>query len=157
MNAETALFAGELQRLLDKLVALIEPLDDTQINWQPPLRNANSRYALAAHILGNLEAWVLGIVAGQAIDRDRPGEFAARGPDGAWLVERARTLGRQFDVALAALAPESLDEQRDPPKVLWGEGEPRPRSVREALMVTIEHAAMHIGQIELTEDMAAAT
>lgn len=156
MDAETALFARELQRLLNKVVASIERMDEAQLNWKPPVRNSNSPYALAAHVLGNLEAWVLGIVAGQAIERDRPGEFAARGSSADTLVERATTLGRQFDEALSALPPDALAERRDPPKLLWGEGEPKQRTVREALMETIEHAAMHIGQIQLVEDMAAA-
>ncbi len=156
MNAETSLYAAELRRLLDKIAASIEGLEDAQLNWRPPLPGANSRYVLVAHVLGNLEAWVLGIACGQAIDRDRPAEFAASGPDAGALVERARALCRLFDEALAALAENALDEQREPSKLHWGEGSPEPRTVREALMETIEHAAVHIGHIHLTRDMAEA-
>ncbi len=156
MNAEISLYAAELRRLLDKLAASVEGLEEAQLNWRPPLPGANSRYVLVAHVLGNLEAWVLGIACGQAIDRDRPAEFAASGPDAGALIERARTLGRRFDEALAALPEDAPDEQRDPSKLHWGEGAPKPRTVREALMETIEHAAVHIGHIHLTRDMAEA-
>ncbi len=154
MNAEVELYAVELHRLLDKIVASVEGLEEAQLNWRPPLRGANSRYVLVAHVLGNLEAWVLGIACGQAIDRDRPAEFAASGADAGALMERARTLGRRFDAALAALPEDALDEQRDPSKLHWGEGAPEQRTVREALMETIEHAAVHIGHIQLTRDLA---
>ena len=156
MSAEISLYAAELHRLLDKIVASVEGLEEAQLNWRPPLRDANSRYVLVAHVLGNLEAWVLGIACGQAIDRDRPAEFASSGPDAGALVERARALGHRFDEALAALPEDALDEQREPSKPLWGEGAPEPRTVREALMETIEHAAVHIGHIHLTRDMAEA-
>ncbi len=156
MNAEISLYAAELHRLLDKLAASVEGLDEAQLNWRPPLPGANSRYVLVAHVLGNLEAWVLGIACGQAIDRDRPAEFTSSGPDAGVLIERARALGRRFEEALAALPEDALGGQKLPSKPLWGEGAPEPRTVREALMETIEHAAVHIGHIHLTRDMAEA-
>ncbi|MCH8949681.1 MAG: DUF664 domain-containing protein, partial [Chloroflexi bacterium] len=67
MNAEISLYAAELHRLLDKIAASVEGLEEAQLNWRPPLPGANSRYVLVTHVLGNLEAWVLGIACGQAI------------------------------------------------------------------------------------------
>ena len=156
MNVEISLYAAELHRLLDKLAASVEGLEEAQLNWRPPLPGANSRYVLITHVLGNLEAWVLGIACGQAIDRDRPAEFAASGPDAGALIERARALGRRFDEALAALPEETLGEQGEMSRLLWGEGTPAPRTVREALMETIEHAAVHLDHTHLTRDMAEA-
>ncbi len=156
MNAEISLYVAELHRLLDKLGTSVEGLEEAQLNWRPPLPGANSRYVLVAHVLGNLEAWVLGIACGQAIDRDRPAEFASSGPDAGALVEQAQALGHRFDEALAQLPEDALDEKREPSKLLWGEGAPEPRTGREALMETIEHAAVHIGHIHLTRDMAEA-
>ena len=156
MNAEISLYAAELHRLLDKIAASIEGLEEAQLNWRPPLPGANSRYVLVTHVLGNLEAWVLGIACGQAIDRDRPAEFTSSGPDAGALIERARALGRRFDKALAALPEDALGVRKTPSKALWGEGAPEQRTVREALMHAIEHAAVHIGHIHLTRDMAEA-
>ena len=156
MNAEISLYAAELHRLLDKIAASVEGLEEAQLNWRPPLPGANSRYVLVTHVLGNLEAWVLGIACGQAIVRDRPAEFAAAGPDARALIERARALSLRFNEALAALPEDGLDKQGEMSKLLWGEGTPVPRTVREALMETIEHAAVHLGHSHRTRDMAEA-
>ena len=156
MNAEISLYATRLRRLLDKLVESVDGLEDGRLNWRPPLPEANSRYVLVAHVLGNLEAWVLGIACGQAIDRDRPAEFAATGSDAGALIERARALARRFDEALAALPEDALDVQKLPSKLHWGAGMPEQCTVREALMHAIEHAAVHLGHIHLTRDMAEA-
>jgi hypothetical protein len=111
-------------------------------------------YIIAAHTLGNLEAWVLGIACEQPIERDRPAEFRACGPDAAPLIARAHDLARRFDDALGALPPTALDEVREPPASLRGVGPAKPLTVREALLVTIQHAATHLGQLDITRDWA---
>lgn len=157
MTGELALYEAQLKHLLDRLCVAIEGLDGVQLNWRPPAPDANSVYVIAAHVLGNAEAWVLGIACGQPIERDRPAEFAAAGTDAAPLIARARDLARRFEEALGALPPQALDEVRQPSPTLWGEGTPRPVTVREALMEVIEHAAIHIGQIHITRDLALAS
>src|SRR3990170_727275 len=102
MNAELALYAAHLERSLDRLCSTIDGLSEAQLNWKPPAPEANSIYVIATHVLGNAEAWVLGIACGQPIDRDRPAEFRAAGPDAAPIVARARDLTRQIEEALAA-------------------------------------------------------
>ena len=156
MTGELALYAAELNRLLDGLIESIGGLDEAQLIWRPPAPDSNSCYVIATHVLGNLEAWVLGIACGQPIERDRPAEFKATGPNAAPIVTRARDLARRVEEALAALPPAALDEQRQPPKTLWGAGTPEPRTTREALMHVIEHAATHLGQIDITRDLARA-
>lgn len=156
VSNELALYSNELNRLLDSLIDSIGGLDEVQLNWRPPAPDSNSCYVIATHVLGNLEAWVLGIACGQPIERDRPAEFAAAGPTVAPIAARARKLAGEFERALGELRVEALDEQRQPPKTLWGVGTPEPRSTREALMETIEHAAVHIGQIQITRDLALA-
>jgi uncharacterized damage-inducible protein DinB len=157
MTNETANYSRRLRSLLDRLCAALEGLDETQLNWRPPASNANSTYVIGAHVVGNAEAWVLGIACSQAIKRDRPGEFAAAGPDAAPLVARARDLADRIEEALSALPPEALEEVRQPSQSLYGEGTPRSVTVREALVETIDHAATHLGQIEVTRDLAMAS
>ena len=156
MPNELSLYRNELNRLLDSLIDSIEGLDEAQLNWRPPAPDANSCYVIATHVLGNLEAWVLGIACGRPIERDRPAEFAAAGPTVAPIAARAQELAGEFERALSELPTGALDEQRQPPKTLWGVGTPAPRTTREALMETIEHAAVHIGQIQITRDLARA-
>lgn len=156
MIGELAVYAGQFRLILDGLCDTLDGLGEEALNWRPSPPGANSIYVLAAHTLGNAEAWVLGIACGQPIVRDRPAEFAAGGPDPSGLIAKARELGRQFDDALGLLPQKVLDEIRQPHPSLFGEGTPRPVSVRQALMVAIEHAAHHVGHIDITRDMALA-
>ncbi len=154
MTGELAVYSTELKQLLDRLCATVEGLDEGLLNWRPPTSDSNSVYVIAAHILGNLEAWVLGIACQESIERDRPAEFRAAGPDAAPLIARAGELARRFDDALGALPPPALDELREPPASLRGVGPAEPLMGREALMVTIQHAATHLGQLDITRDWA---
>lgn len=155
MNAELRQYADELRRQLARLCDTIEPLTGAQLNWRPDAPNANSLFAIVAHVLGNMEAWVLGIACEQPIRRDRPGEFASSGPSAAPLLTRAKELAGRFDTALGALPPDGLDHMRKPSQEHWGESEAQPITVRWALLHTIEHAAQHYGQAQLTNDLLA--
>ena len=154
MTGELAVYGKELKHLLDRLCATVEGLDEAQLNWRPPTSDSNSVYVIAAHILGNLEAWVLGIACREPIERDRPAEFRAAGPDAAPLIAQAGELARRVEDALGALPPAALDEVREPSASLRGVGPAEPLVVREALMVTIQHAATHLGQLDITRDWA---
>ena len=132
----------------------LEGLSEGQLNWRPPIDGANSAYVVAAHTLGNARAWVLGIACGQPVERDRPAEFRASGRDAADLVAGAERLSQEIDASLAALAPSALDRRLVPPQRLLGEGEPREISVREALLHVVEHASIHLGQLQITRDWA---
>ena len=59
--------------------------------------------------------------------------------------------------ALSSLPPTNLEQQREPSQSLWGEGAPRPVTVRAALMHAIEHAATHLGHIDIVRDLALAS
>jgi len=157
MNAELSLYSNELKRQLDRLCKAVEPLSEAQLNWRPPAPGANSPYAIVAHVLGNIEAWVLGIACEEPLRRDRPAEFASSGPDAAALTAKARELIRRLEAALAALPPDALDQSRHPSQEHWGEGQPEPVTVRAALMHTTEHAAMHYGQLQTTTDLLSQT
>jgi uncharacterized damage-inducible protein DinB len=154
MDAEIDGYRRQIQSLLGRVCACLEGLSETQLNWRPPVRGANSAYVIAAHTLGNARAWVLGIACGWPVERDRPAEFQASGPDAADLTVQARRLSDDIDAALAALAPSALDQRVLPPKSLFGEGEPREGSVREALLHVVEHASLHLGQLQITRDLA---
>ncbi len=154
MTEELTGYATELKRLLDKVCGAIDGLTEAQLNWTPDAPETNSAYVIARHALGNAEAWVLGIACGQPVDRDRDAEFRAAGPDAAPLIDLARKLSQRIDDALAALAPAALDEPRDPPAALRGVGPAQPLTARQALMLAIDHAATHVGEIQLTRALA---
>ena len=154
MDAEIRTYSHQLRSLLERIGACLEGLSEAQLNWRPPIDGANSAYVIATHTLGNARAWVLGIACGQPVERDRPAEFRASGRTAADLVAAARQLSATIDTALVALSPSALDQRRLPPKSLWGEGEPQEISVRQALIHVVEHASIHLGQLQITRDLA---
>ena len=157
MTSEIGLYAKKLTNLLEALADAIEGLDEAQLNWQPAVPESNSIYVIASHILGNLEAWALGIACEQAVERDRAAEFRAAGPNAEPLVAQSRELSRRIDEALSALAASDLDVVREPSAALRGVGTPEPLTVREALMVTFEHGTKHLGHLDITRDLALAS
>lgn len=154
MDAEIETYSQQIRLLLLGVAACLEGLSEAQLNQRPPIDGANSAYVIAAHTLGNARAWVLGIACGQPVERDRPAEFRASGRDAADLMSGARDLSAEVEAALAALSPSDLDRRVVPARSLWGEGEPHEVSVREALLHVVEHASIHLGQLQITRDLA---
>jgi len=154
MDTEIDTLSRQIQSLLSRVCDSLAGLSEAQINWRPPIAASNSAYAIAAHTLGNARACVLGIACGQPVQRDRPAEFRASGRDAAALLADATRLSPEIDAALSALVPSDLDRRLVPSPILWGEGEPLEISVREALLHVVEHASIHLGQIQIARDLA---
>jgi hypothetical protein len=156
MDAEIDVYLRQLQRVLDRVCRCLEGLGEAELNWRPPAPETNSLYVIATHVMGNAEAWVLGIICGQPVHRDRDAEFRATGADSLALTSRARRLSDEFASALRGLPPSALDEKRQPRPPLLGIGPADELTVREALMRVLVHALMHIGQMQITRDLAIA-
>jgi uncharacterized damage-inducible protein DinB len=154
MDAEIRTYSRELQSLLARVCGCLDGLNEAQLNGQPPVAGANSLYVIVTHVLGNVRAWVLGIACGQPVTRDRAAEFRASGRDASALVAVAQRLSSEVNAALSALSPSELDRRLVPPQSLWGEGDPYEISIREAIMHVVEHASLHLGQLQLTRDWA---
>ncbi len=149
-------YIAELQRLLNRLGRCLDGLGEAELNWRPPAPDANSLYVIATHVLGNAEAWVLGIICGQPVHRDRDAEFRARGADASVLTSRACHLSEAFAEALHSLPASALEEMRRPAPPLLGIGPAEELTVREALMRVLVHLLMHVGQMQITHDLAVA-
>jgi hypothetical protein len=154
--AELLTYARELRWILDQVAACLEGLSAPQLNWRPDTHVANSAYAIAAHVAGSTRVYALGFGCGQPVARDRGAELAARGDAAGPPMAALRQLAAEIDGALAALPASRLDERLVPPRELWGTGEPRDVSRRDALVESIRHAALHLGELRLTRDMALA-
>ena len=152
MDAEIETYSKYIRKQIADMQVALRGLNEEQLNRRLDVPGANSGYVIATHVFGNARAWVLGIVCGQTLRRDRPGEFASRGTYGE-LTQPAHALSADIEKALAALEPTRLDERLVPSQELWGEGEPYEVSRREALAHVLEHASMHLGQIQLTRDL----
>jgi len=154
VRAEIETYARELGWILDAICAALGGLTAAQLNWRPATEAANSAYAIASHVVGSTRAYALGFGCGRQVERDRPAEFAAAGADPGELVAAIRQLSREVDAALAALPPSELDRRVVPPHDLWGTGQPHTISRRDALVESIRHAALHLGELRLTRDLA---
>lgn len=70
---------NELAKALGKIEHCLDQLSDEQV-WQRPQPSLNSVGNLLLHLCGNLRQWVVAGLGGAPDVRDRPAEFAERGP-----------------------------------------------------------------------------
>ena len=134
---------------LDGMIAIVTDLGDDRANRVPDLDGANCAYAVLTHCLGVMEYWGGHVIAGRTIQRDRDGEFRARG-EVAELVERARAARARLAADLAAMdpyaAPRGTAEPEDA-KLPLG------RTQGGAAVHILEELAQHRGQLEITRDL----
>lgn len=107
---------AEARRHLDQAVERVEhcvgQLDDAQVWWRPA-EGLNSIGNLLLHLAGNLRQWVVSGVGGAADTRDRPAEFAERGPiPRDELLQRFRSVVVEAAAALASFDPARFLEHR---------------------------------------------
>jgi hypothetical protein len=105
-------------------------------------------------VVGSTRVYALGFGCGRPVARDRAAEFAASGSDATTLVAGLRRLADEIAGALATLSPADLDQRILPPPELWGAGQPHEISRRDALVESIRHAGLHLGELRLTRDLA---
>jgi uncharacterized damage-inducible protein DinB len=152
MNGEIETYSRYIRKQIADVHAALNGLNEAQLNQRPKVSSTNSGYVIATHVLGNARAWILGIACGQPLGRDRPAEFASRGTYEE-LGEAASALSGEIEAALAGLHASTLGDLLTPSQELWGEGEAHEITRREALAHVLEHASMHLGQIQLTRDL----
>lgn len=116
--------------------------------WWRMNERSNSVGNLLLHLNGNLRQWIVSGVGGEACDRHRDAEFAARedGTPEELLAALARTLA-DVDRTLSTLTAERLTERR----AIQG----RDLTVLDAVFHVTEHFAYHLGQIILVTKMFA--
>jgi uncharacterized damage-inducible protein DinB len=116
--------------------------------WWRPNEESNSVGNLLMHLNGNLRQWIVAGVGGEAFDRRRAEEFAARegAPASELLAALDQTLA-DIDRILGALTAERLAERR----AIQG----REVTVLDAIFHVTEHFAYHLGQIVLVAKMFA--
>lgn len=119
--------------------ASLEALSDEQIWWRSH-DASNSVGNLVLHLCGSTRHFLGRGVGGSDYRRDRPGEFAERGPipRGELLRTFEDTLAEAEGV-LAVLDPDGLMQVKD------RAGEPQ--TVLALLLRTVHHWAVHTGQI----------
>lgn len=143
-----------LNRLIDDAFKQLHGLPEDALNdWRPrqEMADINTFFALATHLAGAGEYWVLHAAGGQPLDRDRPAEFRARGnleelkARYARLMEASAKVLRQLDEGELARLP-------DLGETFAARGE-RPWTVAECLMHAVEHTAVHVGHLQIQRQL----
>jgi hypothetical protein len=73
--------AHELENAHGRIKHCLVQLNDQQV-WQRPSESMNSIGNLILHLCGNMRQWVVSGIGGAPDTRNRPAEFAERGPIG---------------------------------------------------------------------------
>jgi hypothetical protein len=154
MSPEIEAYARELTWILHQITLALEGLIPPQLHWSPSTGTANSAYAIGHHVIGSSRVYALGFGCGRPVTRDRAAEFTGSGASAKEVIVGIRQLEREIGGALAKLTPDTLDERILPAQELWGTGQPKEISRREALVESIRHAALHLGELRLTRDLA---
>jgi uncharacterized damage-inducible protein DinB len=151
--SEAAEIALVLDRIARGVLEELQSLPEEALNRQVPLPETNSLFALATHLVGAGEFWVLGLAGGRTIQRDRDAEFRASGsfPD---LEARYERWVTALHEVLDGMPPERLDQPTNPPAAYLGGLSERP-TVRECLLHMVEHGALHQGHIQITRQIIA--
>jgi uncharacterized damage-inducible protein DinB len=132
----TELSAALLQEYADKIRIGLGRLDEEQVWWRPN-EACNSAGNLVLHICGNLSLWLVHGLGGLDYERDRAGEFQAR--------------GSMAKVELLTLLDDTVERCR---QVLGGVSLDQHLSLQgyevdglAGLYHAVEHASQHTGQI----------
>lgn len=97
-----------LGRAMVKITHCLAQLNDEQLWWRPA-NDMNSIGNLMLHLAGNLRQWVVAGIGGAADHRNRPLEFAERGPVArAELLEKLRSSYVDAKAVLARITETDL-------------------------------------------------
>lgn len=98
----------ELDRAVNTITHCVEQLNDEQVWWRPSA-SMNSIANLMLHVAGNMRQWIIAGVGHIDDTRNRPQEFAERGPIGKdELVRRLRDTAAEAVVTLTNANPDDL-------------------------------------------------
>jgi hypothetical protein len=149
---EGACIAQTLERILRETLAQLEGLPDELLNRPLEQPETNTLFALATHIIGAAEYWVLALVGAHPLARERAAEFHTYGS----LAELKERYERYIDAMhelLDVLPATRLEEPVAPPGAYRYVPPERPLLVRDALLHALEHSALHLGHIQLTRQL----
>jgi len=133
----------ELHRSVQQLLDEIPP---EAIDWVPA-PEMNSIAVLIAHFTGAERYYVGDVALGDLSFRDRSAEFKVKGMDAAALKTHIEKIAAYERQAFEKLSVAQLGEERIAPK------DGRKFTVAWALNHALEHAALHVGHIQLTRQM----
>jgi len=152
MPGEASHFAVVLERIAHNALAQFRDISDVDINSPLELPESNTAFVLATHLIGSAEYWVLELVGGRDVQRDRLSEFRATGT----VAELAARYERWL-TAMQELLPTLPDERLNQLVSLRAGYHPsfddKLMTLRDVLLHAVEHCALHQGHLELTRQL----
>ncbi|MFN8473479.1 MAG: DUF664 domain-containing protein [Anaerolineae bacterium] len=142
-------FASAVERLSNSILAELEAVAPEALNWCPPFPDSNSMYVLAIHTAAAAEWWIVSCAASQPVQRDRSAEFQSQGDLAsvkAWYADKLAAV-RQ---AAATVSDADLSVMRSYTRLT---GRSETNTVAYCFLHAIEHAAEHLGHIQITRQL----
>ncbi|MDH5605278.1 MAG: DinB family protein [Anaerolineae bacterium] len=149
MLEEIKQYLGMIDDLHEQIIALLSGLTAEALNWRPDApeegEGYNSLAALAAHVAGAERFWSVEVIGGTPVKRDRPAEFKTVAQSPEPLIENLRKVGEETRQALQDLSADALLEVKQVRE--------RTVPVRWAILHLIDHAALHLGHMQITTQL----
>ena len=154
MHAELAVYTAQTRWLLEQFDRMLGEVPLETLAAVPPAAlEGNCLLAIAKHAAAVTEVYAFGFGAGMPVDRDRSSEFTAAADEFPAIRTRVQHLMASIDVAFGQAAVERLDVPFTPEPHLYGTGEPRQMTPREAIVENIRHLGIHLGEARLTRSL----
>jgi uncharacterized damage-inducible protein DinB len=135
-----------LQDCHNGILQALEGLPPAALDWIPG-PEMNSISVLLAHITGSERYWIGDIAAQEPSNRDREAEFRVRGVGADVFRKRLADDLEYAQNVLDRMSLQDLESTRVRPS------DGREFNVAWALLHALEHATLHLGQIQLTRQL----
>lgn len=147
---ETTFIAAYMERLENLHGDLRQQIDGLSVeamDWVPGVE-MNSIAVLLAHTLGSLRFWIGDIALDEPSGRIRESEFETRGVSSPEMQQRLDASLAYARGAVTRLSVEDLEKVAPVVPEAY-----EPVSVSWVLLHALEHAYLHLGQIQLTSQL----
>ena len=149
MANEGSHFASLLEYIGREVLEQLRTVPEPLLNQPLTLPETNTLFALATHLVGAGEFWVLSLAGGRTIERDRLAEFHTTGTLAELVTRYERWIVGTHEV-LDSLPDETMERIAQPPATFQPRDPRQPMTVRDCLLHAVEHSALHQGHIQLT-------
>ena len=139
-------YLDRLQALHAEMERAIEDLPPAALDWTPG-PDTNSLAVLVVHAVGAERYWIGDVIGGDPSGRDREAEFRAQGLEAASLRARLNQTLAHTRSVLDPLTHQDLEANRLSPR------DGRQATVAWAMAHTLQHTAVHTGQMQLTRQL----
>lgn len=149
MANEASHAASLLDYIGHEVIEQLRSVPESLLNQPLALPETNTLFALATHLVGAGELWVLAHVGGRTIARDRAAEFHASGTLAELVARYERWIADAHEV-LDNFPDAEMEHVVQSATTSWFRQLNRLATVRDCLLHAVEHSALHQGHIQLT-------